>query len=134
MQRRDPVHELVEVAELLVGPDRTHDLVLAGEATLPMNRDVHIFAIVLHMNDDFFHQVPDDLLAILVGRAGGVPERGEVGGESGDPRPLLGGKLRRLFAEEAVVIVADLRSARSVSSQRCSKDRATRRFSGSAPR
>ena len=37
-----------------------------------------------------------------------MPESGEVGRQSGDPRPLLGGKLRRLFAEESVVIVADL--------------------------
>ena len=81
---------------------------LAGEAALPMNRDVHIFAVVLHVDDDLFHQVPDDLLAILVGRAGGVPERGEVGGERRDPSPLLAGELRRLFPEEPVVIVADL--------------------------
>jgi hypothetical protein len=82
--------------------------VLAGEATLPVNRDAHIFTIVLHINDDFIHEVPDELLAILVGRSGGVPQCGEVGRESGDPRPLLGGKLRRLFAKEAIVIVADL--------------------------
>ena len=43
-QRRDPIHQLIEVAELLVGPDGTDDLVLAGEATLPVDRDAHIFA------------------------------------------------------------------------------------------
>jgi RHS repeat-associated protein len=46
-QRRDPVHELVEVAELLVGSDGTDDLVPAGEATLPADRDAHIFAVAL---------------------------------------------------------------------------------------
>ena len=52
---------------------------LADEAALPMNRDVHIFAIVLDVDDDLFHEVPDDLLAIPVGRAWVVPERGHVG-------------------------------------------------------
>jgi hypothetical protein len=78
-KRRDPVHQYVEVAELLVGSDGTDDLVLAGEATLPVDRDAHIFAVALDVNDDLVHQMPDDLLAIPVGRAGGVPERGEVG-------------------------------------------------------
>ena len=75
----DLVHELVEVAELLGGPDGTDDLVPAGEATLPVDRDAHIFAVALDVDDHLVHQVPDDLLAIPVGRAGGVPERGEVG-------------------------------------------------------
>ena len=36
-QRRDPLHELVEVAELLVGLDRPDDLMLAGETAMPMD-------------------------------------------------------------------------------------------------
>ena len=32
------------------------DLVLADEAALPMNRDVHIFAVDLAMDDDLYHQ------------------------------------------------------------------------------
>ena len=104
----DPVHELVEVAELLVGSDRPHDLVPAGESAVPVNIDINILRMFIHMDHDLFHQVSDDLLAIPVGRVRRVPERGQVGGEGRDPRPLLVCELRRLFAEEAVVIVADL--------------------------
>ena len=78
-KRRDPVHELVEVAELLVGPDGTNDLVTAGETTLPVDRDANLFAVACDVNDDLVPQMPDDLLAIPMGRAGGMPERGEVG-------------------------------------------------------
>ena len=60
---------------LFVGPDETDDLVPAGEATLPVDRDAHIFAIALDVNDDLVLRMPDDFLAISVGRAGGVPER-----------------------------------------------------------
>ena len=81
---------------------------MAEKAALPMNRDVHIFAIDLAVDDDLFHQVPDDFLAIPVGRARGVPDRGKVGRESRDSRPLILGELRRLFAEKPIVIVADL--------------------------
>ena len=56
-QRRDPVHELVQVAELLVGPDGTDDLVPPGE-TLPANRDTRIFAVALDVHDDLIHQMP----------------------------------------------------------------------------
>ena len=101
---------------------------------MPMDRDVHIFAVVLHVDHDLFHQVPDDLLAILVGRARGMPERGEVAGECRDSSPLLRRELRGLFAEKPVVVVADL----SFGTQRLLppllQDRATRRFSGSTAR
>src|SRR5207247_2224054 len=96
-------------------------LVPAGEPTAPMNRNVNIFAFVFHEDHDPFYQVPDDLLAIPMGRARCVPERGEIRGESRDPRPLLVRELRGLFAEKAVVIVADLRPKHvcSVPSWRC---------------
>src|SRR3954469_18374695 len=106
-QGHDPVHELVEVAELLVVLDRTDDFMLTGEAAVPMDRDVYIFAVFLYVDDDPLREVPDDLLAIPVGRTLGVPERGEVAGEFGDPCSLLRRELRGLLAEETVVVVAD---------------------------
>src|SRR5262249_722176 len=107
-QDHDPVQELIEVAELLVELDRPDDFMLTGEATVPMNRDVHIFAVFLHVNDHLFPQVTDDLLAMLMGRPRSVPECRQIAGEFGDPSPLLRREPRGLFAEEAVVIVPDL--------------------------
>jgi hypothetical protein len=34
----------------------------AGEATLPVDRDAHLFADSLDMNDNLVHQMPDDFL------------------------------------------------------------------------
>ena len=107
-QRSDPVHELVEVAELLVGPDGTDDLVPAGEATMPVDRDTHIFAVAFDVNDDLVHQMLDDFFAIPVGGTWGVPERGEVGGECRDPSALFRRELRRPLSKESIVIVPDL--------------------------
>ncbi len=50
-QRYDPVHELVEFAELLEGFDGTDELVPVGEATSPVDRDAHIFAVTLDVED-----------------------------------------------------------------------------------
>ena len=81
---------------------------LAGEPTVPVNRDVTYSLSLFDVDDDLFHQMPDDLFAIPVGHAGGVPERGEIGGECRDPRPLLMRELRWLFTEESIIIVPDL--------------------------
>jgi hypothetical protein len=66
-----------------------HYLMLTGEAALPMYSNIYIFTVILHVDHDLFHQVPDNFLAILVSRADGVPQRGEIGGECLDARPFL---------------------------------------------
>jgi hypothetical protein len=60
----DPAHEPIEVAQLVVPPDRARDLVLADIPAGPMDPHVRVLGPGLDRHDDPLDEVADDRLAI----------------------------------------------------------------------
>jgi hypothetical protein len=71
----------------------------------PMAGRLSLFARAFHVHHHLVDEAADDLLAIGIRGARGVPQGGNVGGEGSDPRHLLVTEFGSGLAHKAVVVI-----------------------------
>ena len=77
-QLREADDETIVVTELFIATKWANDLVLADEATCPMDRHVNDFAVSVNVDHDSFDKMSNDGLSIGVCGGRGVPESRDV--------------------------------------------------------
>ena len=94
------------VAELGQAGDRAGDLPAGVVPARPGDLHVYLLAGAEHGDADLLDQVPDQLLAVSVSGGGGIPHRGQVGGQGAGLLAFGGGQRPGAGGAEAVVLLA----------------------------
>jgi hypothetical protein len=75
---RNPPQQISVVAQLLVPPHRTNQLMLANEAAAPVQREVYTFTLTLNVHDRALNQVSNDHLPIHGRCLRRIPQGGQI--------------------------------------------------------
>jgi len=74
----DPGQELRIPRQLCLPGHRADHTMVARHATRPMQRHVHLFAVLLHLDTDAIQHQADDLLPLLRRHCRRIPQAGQV--------------------------------------------------------